>query len=298
MSYFKFPAVLNDNDGATLAVITAFNPTSDTPVYTADERHPHFASILEGLRTGDPRVWDLFDVASGVVSRFNSITDRVSYDGTNVLWDGDPVHSVLAEQLGRAIEDGNPENYTALAKFWEKLESNPNEHSRTQAYDWLAHHKFQITPDGDVVGFKGVTNDGHGGYESGWASQISGVPSAYVDGVPIKERSKVPNKIGTVVTMPRSEVVHDPRQSCERGLHVSTRSYARSFGSNGAILEVHVNPRDIVSVPTDGGGAKVRACRYYIARVALDESLHSTSPVLRDEPTKNVWAGDVGYTVR
>lgn len=296
MTEFKFPAVLNEGDAGTLAVVTAFNSESETPVYTADEKHPHFRAILQGLRAGDPGVWRLFDVVTGVVSAFNAITDRVSYDGEQVLWDGDPVHSTLADQLVRAIEDGNPDNYTALARFWEKLESNPNDHSRTQAYDWLASHKFQITPDGDVVGYKGVSSDGNGGWVSGWASQVADVPSAYVDGQPIAPLSQVPNNIGTVVTMPRSEVIHDPRQACKRGLHVSTRGYARSY-AHGTTLEVHVNPRDIVSVPTDGGGAKVRACRYYIARVAVDESEYGQAPVLR-ENTQNVWAGDVGYTVR
>jgi hypothetical protein len=95
--------------------------------------------------------------------------------------------------------------------------------------------------------------------------------------------------------MPRSEVVHDPSQACERGLHVSTRSYAEGYARSGALLEVHVNPRDIVSVPTDGGGEKVRVCRYKIARVALDA--YDERPVLRDDVPENVWAGDVGYRV-
>lgn len=296
MTNFKFPAVLNEGDAGTLAVVTAFNSESDTPVYTADEKHPHFRAILQGLEAGDPNVWRLFDVLTGVVSSFNAITDRVSYDGEQVLWDGDPVHSTLADQLVRAIEDGNPDNYTALAKFWEKLESNPNEHSRTQAYDWLSCHKFQITPEGDVVGFKGVSRDPNGnGWVSGWASQVPDVPSAYVDGQPIAPLSQVPNNIGTVVTMPRSEVIHDPRQACKRGLHVSTRGYAGSY-AHGTILEVHVNPRDIVSVPTDGGGAKVRACRYYIAREAVSDEEMGASPVLR-ENGPSIWPGDVGYKV-
>lgn len=296
MTDFKFPAVLNEGDSGTRAVVTAFNPESSTPVYIADEYHPHFKRILDGLRTGDPGVWALFDVATAVMSHFEAITDRVSYDGSNVLWDGDPVHSVLAEQLERAVRDGNPDNYRALALFWEKLESNPSDHSREQAYDWLAAHKFQITPDGDIVGFKGVRLvDGYTDiYRSTASSQVRGKPSAYVNGKPQPELSTVSQKIGDIVTMPRSEVVHDPSQACRRGLHVATRSYASGFG--GHILEVHVNPRDIVSVPTDGGGEKVRACRYKVARVAVSEDVMGTAPVLR-ENSQNVWAGDVGYVV-
>lgn len=299
MTEFKFPAVLNQGDEGTRAVVTAFNPESETPIFIADEFHPHWNSILAGLRAGDPSVWGLFDVAKAVMTNFEAITDRVAFDGTDILWDGDPVHSVLAEQLERAVRDGNPDNYRALALFWEKLESNPSEHSRTQAYDWLASHKFQITPDGDVVGFKGVTKtynaaDGVEVFHSKFSSEVPGIPSGYVNGKPIPEKSKIPQAIGDIVTMPRSEVVHNPRLSCERGLHVATRAYA---GGYGTVLEVHVNPRDIVSVPTDANGAKVRVCRYKVARLAISEAEMGVSPVLRDNPTPNVWAGDVGYKV-
>lgn len=295
MTEFAFPASLTTG-GSGVATVTAFNVESDQPVYQADERHPHWQAILDGLRSGDNSVWSLFDVAKGVMSRFQQVTERVSFDGTNVLFDGDPIHSVLADQLQRAIEDGNADNYTALAKFWEKLASNPSEHSREQAFDWLACHKFQITSEGDVVGYKGVgqTDDPHL-YESGWASRVPDVPSAFVNGQAIAPLSRVPQRVGDVVTMPRSEVVHDPRQACERGLHVATRGYA---GSYGTVLEVHVNPRDIVSVPTDGGGAKVRVCRYVVARVALAPEQQHTGPVLRDEAPSYNWAGDVSYKPR
>lgn len=289
MSEFYFPATLTEGDG--VATVTAFNVESVNPVYQANEQHPNWDAILDGLRRGDPDVWDLFDVASGVMRKFNQVTDRVSYDGTNVLFDGDPIHSVLADQLQRALEDGNPENYIALAKFWEKLESNPNDHSRQQAYDFLATHKFQITADGDVVGYKGVGVESDGSYRSIWASSVEGVPSAYVNGSPVPPVSCVPQNIGDVVTMPRSEVVHDPSQACQRGLHVATRGYASGYGT---VIEVHVNPRDIVSVPTDAQGAKVRVCRYVVARVATEGT--DNSPVLRDSDN-STWAGDVGTRV-
>ena len=270
------------------------DPAAARAPTAADIRHPHYQAILDGLQAGDESVYDLFDVAGGVMRRFQQITDRVTWDGTNVRLDGDVVHSAIADQIRRTIEVGE-QDYRPLVRFWEKLESNPNEHSRQQAYDFLAAHTFQITEDGDVVGFKGVSRNEAGEFVSGWSSQVPDVPSAYVDGEPVPPQSVVPNKVGSVVTMPRGEVIHDPSQACRRGLHVSTRSYAESYGRQGAVLEVHVNPRDIVSVPTDGGGEKVRVCRYRVARVALDS--YSDRPVLRDNDSTPSWAGDVGYRV-
>ena len=182
----------------------------------------------------------------------------------------------------------------ALARFWEKLLSNPSQHSREQAYDFLAKAAFQITEDGDVVAFKRVypTTDASV-FESGWASQKRGVPSAYVNGIPIKELSKVPQRIGDTVTMPRSEVVHDPSNACARGLHVATQAY---LGNSGTIMEVHVNPRDIVSVPRSDTG-KARVCAYKVAGFVNENPAHYGSTVLRQSSSTAVLAGDVGTRV-
>ena len=33
------------------------------------------------------------------------------------------------------------------------------------------------------------------------------------------------------------------------------------------MLKVHINPRDVVSVPTDAQGEKVRVCRYRVVEI-------------------------------
>lgn len=293
MSEFKFPAVLT-TDGNGVSVVTAFNADSAEPIYTANEFHPNFEKILVGLRTGNEAVWEWFDVAGGVMSRFRTITERVSWNGGEVLWDGDPVHSALAEQLERAIRDGDSANYKAVARFWERLSANPNEHSREQAYAFLASHSFQITPEGKIVAFKGVSRGEDDVWLSTASSQVDGVPSAYVNGVPLPPLRKVSQRVGDVVSMPRSEVVHDPNKHCSRGLHVSTRSFATSYSHNGAVLEVHVDPVHLVSVPNDTSGEKVRVCQYTVKRVIEDGEILSNRPVISDTSSVG-WAGDVGY---
>lgn len=288
-----FNYVLTEQDGLG-ATITAFNPEAEQPLVTANSAHPHFEDIVAGVKAGDPNVWGLFNVADGVMSKLRKVSDRVSWNGSEVLFDGDPIDSTLADQLARAIREGKTANYVALAAFWEKLESNPVQHSKEQAYKFLASHQFQITADGDVVGFKGVHNDGKGGYRSGWSSQVRGKPSAWVDGVAEPELSTVRNPIGATVSMPRSEVVHDPKVHCARGLHVSTQDYARSYGD--VVLEVQFNPAKLVSVPNDSG-QKVRVHEYTIRRVALSSDNYGESTVLVESPDTVAWAGDVGTKV-
>lgn len=286
---FAFPATMTTGRG--LATVTAFNVDAKEPLYVATETHPHWSGIVEGLRVGDPGVWDLFDVASGVMAGFKQVSERYSWDGHDVLFDGDPVTGPFASLLQRSLEEGNKDNYTALAKFGEKLAANPSDNSREQAYRFLSNHRFQITPDGDVVAYKSVFDAGDGLFLSGHSSRVAGKPSAFVNGVAIAPLSQVPQKVGDVVTMPRSEVVEDPAKACERGLHVGTVNYW-SGGWHAGLLEVHVNPRDFVSIP-NGEDAKARVCRYYVARVSVKPD---GGTVLTDAPTYQ-WAGDVGYKV-
>ena len=252
--------IVADEDGNK--VITVF----ETTLHVADQTHPRFNAILEGVLAGDPSVVDLFDLSVTVVKKFEKLTERVSVSNGNVFFDGDMIDSSIADQIMRFI-DAEVDDWMPLVNFLEKVETNPNEHSRTMLYDWLKAKEFTITDEGDMVGYKGVstlhynenltTTDVEGKYHSTTRG------NAIVNGVVVN--GYIPNDVGFVVEMPRSDVAHDPGHACSTGLHVATYPYATSFGDT--ILKVYVNPRDVVSVPTDGGGEKVRVCRYYVAEV-------------------------------
>lgn len=285
--------------GGAVDTVVAFNPNAEQPIVSANSFHPNFEGIVEGLRNGDPHVWSLFSVQDGIMSRFHQISDRYAWNGESILFDGDPVHNSFTELLTRALEAGDTKAYTAIAKFGDKLASNPDAHSREQAYDWLSCHKFQITDDGDVVGYKGVQYDGDG-FKSGRKSEVPGKPSAFVNGLPVPPLSYVPQKLGDVVSMPRSEVSNDPNQTCSRGLHISTRSYAESWGGpNGTVVTVFVNPAHIVSVPNHAGAEKVRVHRYKVSHVASEstENDHGAPVLHANSEGSYTWTGDVGARV-
>jgi hypothetical protein len=77
----------------------------------------------------------------------------------------------------------------------------------------------------------------------------------------------IPNGVGAVVEMPRGEVQHDPSVGCHTGLHAGTHDYASNF-SQGKVLLVEINPRDVVSVPTDCNWQKIRTCRYTVKDIS------------------------------
>ena len=243
------------SDDAGNSNVTVFIPGGDPPVLVCHSSQPNFEAIVEACLAGESEgIEELFDLGVVVADRFQSLSERVSVSNGHVYLDGDLVDDTLTKQIVRFLDE-NVEDWKPLVNFFEKVQANPNEHSREQLFRWLDRHDFTITQDGDIVGYKGVAKNSNGVL----VSQHSG--SAIVNGEQVN--GQIPNEVGSVIEMPRSSVQHDPSVGCHVGLHVGTYNYAKSY-ARGAMLEVHVNPRDVVSVPTDSGDQKVRCCRYKV----------------------------------
>lgn len=240
---------------AGVRVITVFH---DGEALTANSTHPNFDAIVEGALAGDESIMELFDTGKTVARKFEHVSERVSVANGHVYFDGDEQHGAIVDQIVRFIAEDSVD-YLPLVNFMEKVASNPNEHSRTQLFDWLARYDFAITRDGDFIAYKGVNRDAEGNFVS-----VS-TGTAQVNGEEVS--GQIPNNVGDIVTMPRSAVQHDPKVGCHAGLHAGTWEYASTFGSGGT-LKVKINPRDVVSVPTDCDWQKIRTCRYEVLEIA------------------------------
>jgi hypothetical protein len=266
-------SLVGTEDGSNLTVFVQ----GSAPL-VAHSTHPNYERILEGVLAGDESVLPLFDITQLAGQKFERLSERVTVANGHIYFDGDEVHDVIGEHIVRFIEAG--EDFQPLVNFLENLYQNPNEHSREQLYRWLDARDFTITEDGLIVGYKGVAVAEDGGYVSINRGR------AIVDGE-VREGA-IPNDIGAIIEMPRTEVTHDPAIGCHQGLHVGTYDYANNFGQ-GALLEVHVNPRDVVSVPTDSGDSKMRVCRYEVIDTIEQEY---TAPVRRDYWDDNNYEDD------
>lgn len=84
-----------------------------------------------------------------------------------------------------------------------------------------------------------------------------------------KHSNTFDNSVGQVVEMPRSQVNDDDNQHCSYGLHVCSWGYLSSFSSYGdPVMQVEVDIKDIVSIPLDYDGEKVRVCKYKVVAEA------------------------------
>lgn len=254
----------------------------------AGSDHPNFNEIVVALESQRPahEVASLFDQGSALVRGFRRAAKLIKK--VMVVEEGDPTtpqaqealakiaegievkdgalyfqHERMAGPLADAIllhyRDKREEAFMPLVRFLGKVMANPNPHSREHLYKWMQHKSFGINNDGDIVAYKGVY--GAGKEKGQFVSTTAG--DAIVDGRQIRGR-QIPNRVGSTVEMPRSEVTFDPNEPCSAGLHVGTVSYARKFGNH--MIEVRIDPRDVVSVPNHDGHQKMRVCKYKVVR--------------------------------
>lgn len=239
--------------------LTVFLP--DGPPIVVNNEHPQFEAILTGTRSGEAdaeELRNLADLSGAVAQRFDQLSERVSVADGHVYFDGDKVDSTITQQIIRCLEDPDAGDWKPLVLFMENVAANPNEHSREQLFDWLRDREFTITSDGCFIAFKGVSGRDA---DDGYPYQSCSTGSAIVNGE--RYTGNIPNGVGATVEMPRGDVQHNPAAGCSTGLHVGTHKYAEGY-ARAALLTVHVNPRDVVSVPTDCNAEKMRVCRYRV----------------------------------
>jgi hypothetical protein len=242
----------------TLSVVYATGDTATIP-----ESHARFNELVDLLLSGaeDDKVAELVDAMLAITKHLSQLSERVSIKGRTVLFDGDPLRGEIADVLFEAFEAGNAESLRPVLNFLEKASTNPSRQSVDDLYRWVTKGDLVIHEDGDFLAYKAVKVDGDGNR----TSINSG--TAFVDGEEIT--GNIPNPDGAVVTMPRSEVDDNAAEACSTGLHAGTYAYAEWFrnqqwGGNIIFVLVKINPRDVVSVPTDSSNQKLRVCRYVV----------------------------------
>lgn len=167
---------------------------------------------------------------------------RVSIRDGLVMLDNTPVENVLVDRMLEMMEmnlDIEP-----MALFLVNLYENPSFRAVNELYGFLEASDLTITGDGCFLAYKRVRSD-------------------YMD----LYTGKMDNSIGEFPEMDRNLVDDDKDKTCSEGLHFCGRKYLSSYGTNSngcRTVVVKVNPRDVVSIPSDYDNHKGRACMYEV----------------------------------
>lgn len=226
---------------------TSINLLLDNKMRTVDATHVNYTAICDVIRSALPdaakiaKLRDLIDIPSFITK---VTAGRVQVSDNAVLFDGNPVVGVIADRLIAMLSAGY--DIMPLARFLDRLMTNPIASARDELYIWLEQSKMPITSDGCFIAYKKVQDD------------YTSYHDNYTD-----------NSIGAV--LPRIEADTNRNRTCSNGYHFCSHTYLPSYyGSQGRVVLVKIAPEEVRAIPNDYNNAKGRAATYTVVG-ELDE---------------------------
>lgn len=233
--------------------ITLIASDGTTQVLLRDqENFDRVKELLQSDRLEEivPIVWKGLDVAQ-------KTEGRISLQHGSLVMDGEAMPKPIAEKILELTASGL--DTSPLERFWENLKQNPTDSAKQDLYTFLTANRTPFTEDGCFIAYKKVNGNFWDNYTG----------NTHL------------NTPGSVIEMDRTRVDPNRHNTCSAGLHVADYEYASNF-SGSKLLEVKVNPRDVVAVPPDYSARKMRVCKYLVLRETTEKY-----PELIFAPLKN-----------
>lgn len=246
------------NDGTVTAVVS-------DQTYCFGKSHPNYNKLIGYLKTNNV---EHFEAAYDIISKVNSYCEGyVNCQDGSLSWDGIKMPDMFTGTILDMIKQGFP--FEPMLNFLDNLSQNPSDHAVVELFDFMENKNMPITYDGHFLAYKAVRND----YKDIYSGTFN-------------------NNIGDVCSVPRNKVDNNRNNGCGHGLHVGAIDYAKSYGGidlddidgggndgGNRLMICKVNPRDVVSVPTDSKFQKLRCCRYEVVaefNSVFDKVVHMT----------------------
>tara|TARA_R110000824_G_scaffold62141_1_gene164751 strand:+ start:2773 stop:3627 length:855 start_codon:yes stop_codon:yes gene_type:complete len=234
----------------------------DNQSYQFDHTHPEYDGLVECVRTGDAEAFTGLLEVGTVIENWSE--GNFEFKDGFLHYEDEQVASQPTERIIQLIKSGW--DHKPMLAYLDRLYQNVSNRAVMESYNWCSHKGLPITPDGHLVGYKGVAV-----YSGESTTDKMGRPLQDGDLVDKWTGSSFRNNIADECGMNRRKVSDDCTQGCASGLHVGTYDYASDWaGSGGKVVLVKFDPADIVSVPTDCEHQKMRVSNYTVIAVARD----------------------------
>lgn len=236
----------------------------NTP-HTISKTHITYEKVKEAIKAGD---WDTVkDIIEPKKVVLNYGKGNVSIQGEKLYWKGEEFHNAMAARMVQMLQDGF--TIEPLVLFMENLMQNPSYRSVQELYGFLEKNNLPITPDGHFLAYKKVRD-------------------TYFD----VHSNTMDNSPGKTVEMERNKVNDNKEETCSYGLHFCSQEYLKHFSGERVVI-VKINPRDVVSIPTDYNNSKGRACRYEVVGevgVEAEETAEAFTAPVQTNANNNLYA--------
>ena len=245
------------NDGNVTAVVGG-------QAYNFGKAHPNYHKLINHLKNNNV---EHFEACYDIVSHVNAYCEGyVNCDHGSLSWDGIKMPDMFTNTIVDMVKQGFP--FEPMLNFLDNMSQNPSDHAIVELFDFMENKHMPITMDGCFLAYKAVRSD----YKDIYSGTFN-------------------NNVGDVCSVPRHKVDSNRDNGCGHGLHVGAIDYAKSYGgidldndgddSDGGnrLMICKVNPRDVVSVPSDHKFQKLRCCRYEVVaefNTIFDKVVHMT----------------------
>ena len=243
------------NDGTVTAIVSG-------QTYCFGKSHPNYNKLVKHLKNNNV---EHFEAAYDIVSHVNAYCEGyVNCTDGSLTWDGIKMPNMFTNTIIDMVKQGFP--FEPMLNFLDNLSQNPSDHAVVELFDFMENKNMPITYDGCFLAYKAVRED--------YRDIYSG---------------KFDNSVGSVCQVSRSSVDSNRDNGCGHGLHVGAIDYAKSYGGidlddedndgGNRLMICKVNPRDVVSVPSDHKFQKLRCCRYEVVAEfdsVFDKVVHMT----------------------
>lgn len=223
-------------------------------------KNDNYQELIEKLEHGDEEGFEPFLISKTYfMGKVLKNYPDFSIENGILYYKEEAQEDYLSRKIVEFYEAGRP--VEAQINFFLNVQKNPSSRARLEAYRFVEANSLPITSKGTFLAYKRIRED----YTDTYSGTIS-------------------NKVGTRVVMPRNKVNDDPTQTCSHGLHVCAFGYLQHFTGDRLVV-TEQNPRDIVSVPIDYNGMKMRVCEYYVtSEIPLDtaENIWANTPYIEN----------------
>ena len=214
--------------------------------YTINKSHTNYNEIISELSKDSKDVdWEKVKSLCSVRSLILSyIGNNLRCEQGHFIYTGndgrqlDLNNNALALRILDAYKKGD--DVGKMIAFFENLILNPSESAVKELFLFLEANDLPLTDDGCFLAYKKVRDD----YKDCYSGTFD-------------------NSIGSTVSMKREDVNPNRHDTCSTGLHFCSKDYLKSF-YGAHIMVLKINPKDVVSIPSDYNNAKGRCCRYEV----------------------------------
>lgn len=246
----KVPYTLSEN---SLTVFWEGKP------YTLRKDHVNFNLAKQAIF--DARYEDLGDLLDIRKAVEDFVEGEIEVKDEVVYYKNHRLHGVVVDKLLEMLRAGMKDS-APLTNFITRLQSNPSANSVNELYSFLSYKSLPTTPEGKVLGYKGVKND--------FYSSTGNADTIVLQGK-VNENHQIFNGVGETIEVARRCVDDNKDNHCSYGLHVGSYDYANQWaGEDGRLLVVEFDPEDAVSVPTDCDFQKLRVSKYRVVEDITD----------------------------